>query len=198
MFQLVTLFVFLLFVACIFGIYVYKKMEKKRNQVRAVLIGFDFSGKTSILQMLKISRIETCIPHIGFNVETVSNIEVTFASWDLSRRNEPACSCWFPYLKDIHTIVFVIDSTDRSLCGQIKKQLKWFLDQRELTNAALLILANKQDIFGAMTSNEIIEALELFYIQNRKWNIIYTSAVTGYGLDDALACIYNNANKAQV
>lgn len=49
-----------------------------------------------------------------------------------------------------------------------------------------MVLANKQDIEGAMTPAEVANALGLSSIKNRKYQIFKTSATKGVGLDEAM------------
>ena len=58
------------------------------------------------------------------------------------------------------------------------------LQQERLTGATLLIMANKQDIEGSMTIDEISQSLDLECLQkqNRHWNIVACSAVSGSGV----------------
>jgi ADP-ribosylation factor-like protein 2 len=54
---------------------------------------------------------------------------------------------------------------------------------QKLAGASLLIFANKQDIKGAMTPQEIARVLNLEVMDDsRHWQIIGCSAVTGEGL----------------
>ena len=55
------------------------------------------------------------------------------------------------------------------------------LSQR-LAGATLLVFANKQDIEGALTSEEIRKELGLDEISKRHWRIVACSAFTGAGL----------------
>ena len=43
----------------------------------------------------------------------------------------------------------------------VKKEIEMLLGEEELKGAALLVLANKQDIQGALSEGEIAERLEL-------------------------------------
>jgi ADP-ribosylation factor-like protein 1 len=48
--------------------------------------------------------------------------------------------------------------------------------EHELWDAPLLVLANKQDEPGAVSTREIAEHLQLFSLSNRNWYIIDTRA----------------------
>ncbi len=51
----------------------------------------------------------------------------------------------------------------------------------------MAIFANKQDLEGKMTPEEISDILKLSSIVERDWAIFKTSAVTGEGLKDAMS-----------
>lgn len=70
-----------------------------------------------------------------------------------------------------------------------RDELFSLLNQEKLAGASLLILANKQDIAGALSSEEIADILQLRVNKNfekRHWSILPCSAVTGEGLVDGM------------
>jgi ADP-ribosylation factor-like protein 1 len=70
------------------------------------------------------------------------------------------------------------------------------LDEEELKDTVIAVFANKQDLEGALSPEEISEKLGLSKIKNRqvrkkkliflKWSIFKTSAKTGEGLKEGL------------
>ncbi len=58
------------------------------------------------------------------------------------------------------------------------------MQEDELKDAILLIMANKQDMKGALKAPQLSEALGLAAIRNRQWSITETSATQGKGLFD--------------
>ena len=56
------------------------------------------------------------------------------------------------------------------------------LEEEDLKDAILLIMANKQDAKGALSSAQLSEAMGLAAIRNRQWSIQETSATLGKGL----------------
>lgn len=58
------------------------------------------------------------------------------------------------------------------------------MEQEKLAGASLMIFANKQDLAGALSEEEIVEALGLKgeKFKTRHWSIVACSAVTGEGL----------------
>ena len=63
-----------------------------------------------------------------------------------------------------------------------KAELQQLLQQERLAGASLLVFANKQDIEGALTADEIRAELQLDAVEKRHWRIESCSAFTGSGL----------------
>ena len=89
----------------------------------------------------------------------------------------------------------MVDSNDRERIDDsrgsrtddnAKTELHRMLQDDELRNAAVLVLANKQDLPNAMSINEITQRLKLNQLRNRKWYIQSTCATTGDGLYEGL------------
>ena len=88
-----------------------------------------------------------------------------------------------------------MDSSDRARLQTCRDELFSLLDQEKLAGASLLILANKQDITGALSSDEIAEVLQLRDNKNftkRHWSILSCSAVTGEGLVEGMDWMTND------
>ena len=56
----------------------------------------------------------------------------------------------------------------------------------KLCSAALLVLANKQDLLTALPPSEVAESLGLFMLRGRAWQIQGCSARDGSGLADGM------------
>lgn len=63
--------------------------------------------------------------------------------------------------------------------------------EEELKSAILAVLANKQDMEGAMTVAEVHSALGLDALKTRTFQIFKTSAIKGEGLDQAMDWLAN-------
>jgi ADP-ribosylation factor-like protein 1 len=60
------------------------------------------------------------------------------------------------------------------------------LQEEELKKAVLVVLANKQDIEGAMSVTEVYQSLGLDALKDRTLQIFKTSAIKGEGLNEAM------------
>lgn len=115
-------------------------MSKIRKKI--VIVGLESSGKTSILNRLKMQKFVECIPTIGLNIETVLFGNLELLIFDIGGR---ARSLWSHYYENLDALVFVIDSTNKKDLGTIREEFIKLNDQLRFSNAIVLILFNKQD-----------------------------------------------------
>ncbi|KAI8622087.1 ADP-ribosylation factor family-domain-containing protein [Chytriomyces sp. MP71] len=155
------------------------------KEVRILILGIDGAGKTTILYRLQIGEVVTTIPTIGFNVETVTFKNIKFQVWDLGGQTSIR-PYWRCYYQNTDAIIYVIDSTDRERLSISKDELLAMLQEEELKTAKLMVLANKQDLAGAMSAAEVSEHLGLTELRGRQWTIFKCSAMTGEGLTESL------------
>jgi signal recognition particle receptor subunit beta len=80
----------------------------------------------------------------------------------------------------------VVDSNDRERVSEAAEELQKMLREDELREAAVLVLANKQDLPNAMSVAEVTDKLGLHSMRNRKWYIQATCATSGDGLYEGL------------
>ena len=96
---------------------------------------------------------------------------------------------WRNYFEQTDGLIWVVDSADRVRLDLCRQELAQLLQQERLAGASLLILANKQDVDGALSANEIAQVLEMETsnrYQNRHSCIVPCSAVTGEGLEKGM------------
>ena len=82
-------------------------------------------------------------------------------------------------------MVFIIDSNDRERLNQAQEELYKLFKEDELRDCVFMVLANKQDLEGAIRAEELSTALNLNQFKERKWQIFETSAIKGEGLNEA-------------
>ncbi|XP_061874056.1 E3 ubiquitin-protein ligase TRIM23 isoform X2 [Colius striatus] len=93
------------------------------------------------------------------------------------------------FMQPIPTIavVFVVDSSHRDRVSEAHSELAKLLTEKELRDALLLIFANKQDVAGALSVEEITEMLSLHKLCcGRSWYIQGCDARSGTGLYEGL------------
>lgn len=150
------------------------------------MVGLDAAGKTTILYKLKLGELVTTIPTIGFNVETIEYKGICFSVWDVGGQDKIR-PLWRHYYHNTQGIIFVIDSNDRERVELAREELHKMLAEEELQDAVVLVLANKQDIPGALSAAELMTALKLGSVGgSRKWHVQPTIATSGEGLYEGL------------
>ncbi len=156
-----------------------------KKDVRMLMVGLDAAGKTTILYQLKMGETVKTIPTIGFNVETLDYKGLNFTVWDVGGQDKIRV-LWKHYYQNTDGLIFVVDSNDKDRVEDAAEELKKMLNEDELKDCAVLVMANKQDLSGAMSPNEITEKLSMSQLKGRAWLVQGTSATTGQGLKEGL------------
>uniref|UniRef100_A0A673JJ45 Tripartite motif containing 23 n=1 Tax=Sinocyclocheilus rhinocerous TaxID=307959 RepID=A0A673JJ45_9TELE len=157
-----------------------------KMEIRVVTLGLDGAGKTTILFKLKQDEFMQPIPTIGFNVETVEYKNLKFTIWDVGGKHKLR-PLWKHYYLNTQAVVFVIDSCHRDRLMESHSELAKLLTEKELRDALLLIFANKQEVPGAVSVEEMTELLSLHKLCcGRSWHIQGCDARSGMGLHEGL------------
>ena len=102
---------------------------------------------------------------------------------------------WKHYYNNIEGIIFVVDSNDTERVEEAREELHRMLAEDELKDAHLLVMANKQDLPGAMTPTDLADGLGLHTIRGRSWHLQATCATSGDGLYEGLDWLSKNVTK---
>ena len=156
-----------------------------KKDVRILMVGLDAAGKTTILYQLKMGETIKTIPTIGFNVETLDYKGLNFTVWDVGGQDKIRV-LWKHYYQNTDGLIFVVDSNDRDRIEDAAEELKKMLAEEELKDCCVLVLANKQDLNGALPPNKVKEKLGMESLKGRNWLVQGTSATTGQGLKEGL------------
>ena len=161
----------------------------KKKDARIVMVGLDAAGKTTILYQLKLNKVVPTIPTIGFNVERIEYKNLKMTIWDVCGGG--LRQLWRHYYEHSNGIIFVIDSTDKARLPMVKDELHKMMAEPALADAKLLVLANKQDLAFALTTSDLVGALELLPLR-RPWFVQACSAATGDGIAAGLDWLASN------
>ncbi|XP_031474805.1 ADP-ribosylation factor-like protein 2 isoform X1 [Nymphaea colorata] len=181
-----------------------RKIKRREKEMRILIVGLDNSGKTTIV--LRINGEDTSVisPTLGFNIKTIKYQRCSLCKdkgapcedtrhvqdyclniWDIGGQ-KTIRSYWRNYFEQTDGLVWVVDSSDDRRLNDCRLELHNLLKEERLAGASLLILANKQDIQGALSPTEITKMLKLEDLDtNRHWKIFGCSAYTGEGLLEA-------------
>ncbi|KAK3536565.1 hypothetical protein QTP86_013759 [Hemibagrus guttatus] len=167
---------------------------RESRPVRILMVGLDAAGKTTVLYKLKLGEVVTTIPTLGFNVEKVDYKNISFTVWDVGGQ-DVIRRLWRHYYQNTMGLIFVVDSSDRERIQDAALELQNMLEEDELRDAAVLVLANKQDLPNAMPVHEMTEKLGLHALKGRSWYVQSTCAVIGTGLYEGLDWMVEQMSK---
>ncbi|XP_036405180.1 ADP-ribosylation factor-like protein 5B isoform X1 [Megalops cyprinoides] len=152
---------------------------------KVIIVGLDNAGKTTILYQFLTKEAVHTSPTIGSNVEEISVRKTRFLVWDIGGQESLRAS-WNSYYCNTEIVILVVDSTDRERLTLTREELHRMLAHEDLQNAAVLVLANKQDMKDSMTAAEISQCLTLSSITGHSWHVQACCALTGEGLPASL------------
>ena len=81
---------------------------------------------------------------------------------------------WRHYYQNTTALIYVVDSNDRDRIEDCKYEIHRLMQEEELKDIPMLVMANKQDLPNAMSIAEITDKLDLHKIKGNPWrkNII--------------------------
>ncbi|PKY00366.1 putative ADP-ribosylation factor [Aspergillus campestris IBT 28561] len=178
----------------------------RKKEARVIMWGPWYSGKTTFLyNRLLVDRASaTVYTHadriqgwdhinpvstIGFNVESVTYRNQGLTIWDLGGRDKfrPA---WRQYFSNIDAVIYIVDATETDRLDDAASTLEFLLSldgpRDELSSAPVLVFANKQDLDGALSAEEVSKGLKLGEVRHRKWKAVESSITQGYGISEGM------------
>ena len=163
------------------------------GEIKITMVGLDAAGKTTILHKLKLGQIDERLVRIGLLLEIVHYKNITITVYDTGGcRGYSVIRHELSLVKNIHGLVFVVDSTDRCRIDEASEEFHRILHEDEfLDSTPILVFANKQDDPRAMSSAEITEKLGLNRIDSHKWHMQESSAYSGEGLIEGIEWLMN-------
>ena len=159
-----------------------------------MILGLDNAGKTTILKRICGQPIDSIEPTLGFNIQSLDHKGYRLNLWDVGGQKSIR-AYWRNYFEQTDGLIWVVDSSDRMRLELCRDELMSLLQQDRLAGASLLIFANKQDVNGSLSSDEIVEVLELGVnkqFETRHWSIRACSAVDGSGLLEGMDWIVSD------
>lgn len=154
-----------------------RKVKEKEREMRILILGLDNAGKTTIVKHLKGEDVHTVSPTLGFDINTMEFDGYRLNLWDVGGQ-QTIRAYWRNYFEQTDGIIWVIDSADTLRLPDCRSELEGLLKEERLAGASLLVLANKQDLGGALDTESIAKQLALHDVVGRKrhWQVFPCSA----------------------
>ncbi|XP_034046679.1 ADP-ribosylation factor-like protein 4D [Thalassophryne amazonica] len=168
------------------------------QSLHIVVVGLDMAGKTSLLYQLKLKEFVDTIPTKGFNMERIKVStgnskanNTTFQVWDVGGQ-EKLRPLWRSYTRRTDGLVFVVDASEMERLEEAKVELHRITRSAENQGVPVLVLANKQDLAGAMSPSEVEKVLALHELSSSTLHHTQgCSALDGQGLQAGLEKLYD-------
>ena len=160
----------------------------KKMTIKVAWIGLDFSGKTTLIKRITQGKFDDESKRtLGLNVDIFNSENVKFLCWDIGGQPVFRDALWESYIAGSTGIIFVIDSADEHRFEEARIEIrKWVLDNKNIENIPILILANKQDLPEAHTAGFIARKLGLHKVTSNSFAILPCSALSGFNLDKSI------------
>lgn len=163
-----------------------------KTEFHVLILGIDKAGKTTLLERLKTlySNLEglppdRIVPTVGLNIGRVEVSTAKLVFWDLGGQ-AGLRTIWEKYYEEAHAVIYVIDAACPSRFEDSKSALEKVIRHEDLQGAPLLILANKQDLSGAVSAEELARYLDLKELDERLYMFEAVSTYDGLGIKDAV------------
>ncbi|PKK49833.1 hypothetical protein CI102_5114 [Trichoderma harzianum] len=171
-----------------------RKARLKDKEMRVLMLGLDNAGKTTIVKQIMGEDVNTVSPTLGFIIKTIDYEGYKLNIWDVGGQ-KTLRSYWRNYFEKTDALIWVVDTTDRLRIDDCREELHGLLEEERLAGACLLIFANKTDVDGCMTEEEVVTLLRLNDIRTHQWHVLPSSAMTGKNLNQGMSWVVEDAKK---
>jgi len=166
-----------------------------KRQPVILMLGLDGAGKTTVLYKMvdapstpsgcKQQQLATATATNSYNQEKILIGKKTTATVCDLGGSEHMRKHWPMYYKKADGILFVVDSSDHARFDEVKRVIHEVA--KETDRLPVLVLANKQDVGGAASAEELAEIFELEeLLDGRLWKIEPSSTCYNYGYSFAM------------
>jgi len=171
-----------------------RTLKKDDTEKRILMLGLDNSGKTTALKKLADEAPAEITPTQGFNIKSVNVDGFKLNVWDIGGQKHIR-PYWKNYYDGTDALIYIIDSSDKRRVDEAAEELTALMSEEKLVGVPTLVLANKQDLLGAMTAAEIMEEVGLTDFTDRWIAVKPCSAKTGENLQDAIGEVISKMAK---
>ncbi|KAF5613912.1 ADP-ribosylation factor-like 2 [Fusarium subglutinans] len=169
-----------------------RKARLKDKEMRILMLGLDNAGKTTIVKKVMGEDVNTVSPTLGFIIKTIDYEGYKLNIWDVGGQ-KTLRSYWRNYFEKTDALIWVVDATDRLRIQDCRDELQGLLLEERLAGASLLVFANKTDVEGCMTEEEILSVCPRYamtcHVNMTKLTIMFRSYNWNpYGHIDGTSC----------
>uniref|UniRef100_J3LPF7 Uncharacterized protein n=2 Tax=Oryza brachyantha TaxID=4533 RepID=J3LPF7_ORYBR len=174
-----------------------------KTEFHVLILGVDKAGKTTLLEKIKSTYLkgegltpDRIVPTVGLNIGRIEDANAKLVFWDLGGQ-VGLRTIWEKYYQEAHAIIYVIDAAAASSFEDAKSALEKVLRHEDLKGAPLLIFANKQDLAGVITDEELARYLHLKELDERPYMFQAVSAYDGRGIKSGIDWVVEQMERSK-
>jgi len=184
----------------LFGLwkYLFSKAE-----FHVLILGIDKAGKTTLLEKVKTIYSDVdglppdrIMPTVGLNIGRVEAHKAKLIFWDLGGQ-VGLRTIWEKYYEEAHAVLYVVDAAGLNRFDDARGALEKILRNEDLSGAPVLIFANKQDLPGAVSADELCSHFSLKELDDRPNMVKAVCAYDGAGVRDGVMWLVDAMKKSQ-
>ncbi|XP_014470304.1 PREDICTED: ADP-ribosylation factor-like protein 13B [Dinoponera quadriceps] len=140
-----------------------KRLRTNRGTERTIvllIVGLDNAGKSSVLNHISGDPDQNVLPTMGFRMVTLKHKSYLVKIYDIGGSSQIR-ALWPKYYNDIHGLIYVVDASDISRLAENKVVFNELIAHEHISTKPLLLLANKQDLNGAVDELDLVENLDV-------------------------------------
>ncbi|XP_034936057.1 ADP-ribosylation factor-like protein 13B [Chelonus insularis] len=146
---------------CLRSIYnIYSRKRLIRKNIVLLMTGLDNAGKTSVLNCISHDFDEGVISTMGFRVVQLKHKCHSIKVYDVGGAKQIR-AIWKKYFNDIHGLIYVVDASDISRLNENRIVFGELTSHEHIAGKPILLLANKQDVIGAIDELDLVENLDV-------------------------------------
>ncbi len=161
---------------------------RRKTKHKAVFLGLDNSGKSTIISFLQSGNFVEHTPTMGKQKKDLEINGTRLSLCDMGGQSHFR-KFWMDELQAAKCVVFVVDKSAPERFDEAKAELDKIITAIKQKDIKLLILANKYDLPNSVAIEDLIVKFSLFEVDN--FEIVDISAKTGYNMAEAFTKFYS-------
>ena len=134
--------------------------KRESRDIKLLMLGIDNAGKSTIINDLKGEAKELTVPTVGFSNAEFRLLNFKVTAYDVGG-GPRIRGIWKDYYAEIFGAVYVIDASDRERITESRTVLREAFSDVRLAGKPFVVFANKQDIDGALSEEDVEVQFEL-------------------------------------
>eukprot|EP00270_Netrium_digitus_P021901 TRINITY_DN9630_c0_g1_i1.p1 TRINITY_DN9630_c0_g1~~TRINITY_DN9630_c0_g1_i1.p1 ORF type:complete len:204 (+),score=52.14 TRINITY_DN9630_c0_g1_i1:462-1073(+) len=174
-----------------------------KAEYHILILGIDKAGKTTLLEKVKTIYSDyeglppdRIVPTVGLNIGRVEAHKAKLIFWDLGGQLGLR-TIWEKYYEETHAVLYVVDAAGEDRFDDAKGALEKIVRHEDLNGAPVLIFANKQDLPGALTAEELAKYLEISDSQEQPCTVRAVCAYDGSGVREGVTWLVETMKKSK-